>query len=160
MKKYCLLLLLIFILCGCNVGKKTQMVAFCEEGVLVKDKCLITESVEPKSIVCEEDGFTLNKESKKCERVVSIPANRRVGCKDEENYVLKNGACIPKNGKGPRKYKISIYSCPDSGRLNKNQCEFVDEKTPIITCDQGYEVNEEKAVCEKKTYKDPLYKKE
>ena len=142
---------------GC--GKKEQMVEVCEEGTKIDNKCQIIESVPPKSIACEDEGFTLNKESKKCERVVSIPANRRIGCKDEENYYLKNGACYPKSGKGVRKYKVSIYSCPDSGRLNKNKCEFVDEQNPVITCEEGFEVNVEKAVCEKTTYKDPILKK-
>ena len=149
-------------LCGCGNQKQVKIVKYCENGNPVYSdkekteisKCEIIDSVEPTSITCEDEDFTYNEETKKCENIISIPANRRLGCKDEEKYVLKNGACHPKNGKGAVKYKINVYSCPESGTLNGKNCDFVDENDPEIECPEGYEANLKTAMCEHITYEE------
>ena len=161
MKRLLICLLLIVLLCGCN-QKQVKMVKYCENGTPVYDenktdivKCEIVTTARPLRIECEDEDFTYNEESKKCENILSIPANRRLGCKDEEKYELKNGACYPKKGvKGGVKYKINIYSCPESGTLNGKNCEFIDEHDPVIECPKGYEVNLKIAKCDKKTYEE------
>ena len=160
MKKVYVLLILLLLLCACGKSNDAQhkIVKYCENGEPVYkegseeiEKCAITKKEEPLKIVCEED-FTYNKETKKCEHTISIPANKRIGCKDEENYELRNGACYPKNGKGGTKYRTSIYSCPDTGKLNGTKCDFVDQVEPEVTCPEGYEVKE--AECVNVTYEE------
>ena len=163
MKKKFILLLFIVLLCGCgknNQQKEVKMVKYCENGILENDKCKVINSVEPENITCEDEDFKFNKETRKCEHTISIPANRRVGCKDEENYTLKNGACVPKSGKGASKYRINIYSCPDSGTLNGSKCDFVDEQEALFECPQGYEKNVDKAVCEITVFEEVKEKEE
>ena len=155
-KRFFFWLLIVLLLFGCgkkNEVKETKIVKYCEAGELEEDKCKIVNSVDPVSITCEDD-FEFNEETRKCENTISIPANRRIGCKDEENYELKNGACYPKSGKGATKYRINIYTCPDSGTLIDNMCEFVDEQDAVVVCPEGYEVNKNKAICEAIIYED------
>jgi len=161
--KYLLLLLLLLVLCGCGKsnsqsGKKN--VQYCENGTLENGKCKVANTIDPVSITCEDGDFNFNEETRKCENVISIPANRRIGCKDEENYTLKNGACYPKNGKGGVKYKVNLYSCPDSGTLNGSNCDFVDQQDAEVVCPEGYTVNVDKATCEKYTYEEVKEKEE
>ena len=152
-------------LCACGKKEETKapvIVRYCENGepIYKEDnkeeivKCEITETIEPVKISCEDEDFTFNKETKRCENTISIPANKRIGCKDEENYELRNGACHPKSGKGKVQYRINIYSCPESGKLNGSKCDFVDEQKAIVECKEGYEPNTDKAICEKKTYEE------
>ena len=162
MKKVYVLLILLLLLCACGKSNDAQrkIVKYCENGEPVYkevgskeiEKCAITNKVDATSIACEDEEFKFNKETKKCENTISIPANKRIGCKDEENYELKNGACYPKNGKGGVKYRTSFYSCPDTGTLNGTKCDFVDQVDPIVTCPEGYDVKD--AECVKVTYEE------
>ncbi len=162
-KRFFFLLLIVLLLFGCgkkNDVKELKTVKYCENGELEEDRCKVVNTVEATSITCEEEEFEFNKETRKCENTISIPANRRIGCKDEENYELRNGACYPKSGKGATKYRVNIYTCPDSGELKDNMCEFVDEQDAIVVCPEGYEVNKEKATCEIVTYEEVKTKTE
>lgn len=153
-----MILFVLLFLCGCTETKKeeTGKNYYCNYGELDGNKCKVVLSVEPDEVICEDDNFTFNEESRKCENVISIPANRRIGCKDEENYTLRDGACHPNDGKGGVKYRVNLYTCPDSATLNGNQCEFVDESEPKIKCQSGYEVNKKFAKCDIIIYEDAL----
>ncbi len=160
MKKAVILFLFIFLLCSCQIKKQeVKIVKYCNKGTLVNDMCEEIHSIAPTNIVCEED-FTYNKETKKCERSLDIPANKRLGCDDEEHYELRGGACHPKNGKGVIKYRKYFYSCPETGKLSGKRCIFTDQQDPILTCKEGYKANVEKATCEKKVSYKPLEKQE
>ncbi len=160
-RKIILLIVFVLLIVGCGKNNKDiKLVKYCENGELVEDKCKIVKNVDPVSITCDDESFKFNKETRKCEHIIAIPANRRIGCKDEENYVLRNGACYPKSGKGATKYRVNIYTCPDSGTLKDNKCEFVDEQEAVVVCPEGYKVNKEKATCEVITYEKVKTKQE
>jgi len=149
-------------LCSCGKSNKPEvkMVKYCTKGTLVDNKCEDVQSIEPTSVICEDEDFKYNKETKKCENYLDLPANKRLGCDDEEHYELKGGACHPKNGKGKIKYRKYFYSCPDTAKLSGKRCIFTDQQDPVLTCKEGYTANVEKATCDKKIYYQPSEKQE
>ncbi len=170
MKKTILLIILCFLLCSCSKNelenkepvKKVEY--YCENGTLVENRCKIVEQV--KAIVDCPDGFPFNEELKTCAKIVAIPAPGKYTC--IEGYKLKGGKCISEisydkiDGKCPAdkklyngeckdiKYRVYEYYCPE-GTLNKDKCEFPDEKKTEISCPEGYTINKKNVTCEKIT---------
>lgn len=164
-----IIVLCICILFLCSCGKK-EMEFYCEEGVLKGSRCLITEEKNAE-YTCEE-GFNFNEESKKCENIISVQASYDIVC--DGGYYLENGKCISEedlpynNGmcsgsiyQGKCKdirYRYKAYHCL-YGTLNNetNKCDLVDERNPIETkCDDEYEYNKKKKVCERSHYTEAL----
>lgn len=173
MKKVICLLLLLFIITGCNKEKVINVTIeqYCESGTPDNGKCRVINSIEA-DVTCPED-FPINRESKYCERVVSIVAERFFTC--DGGFTLNSGKCIsnetyPKDEAGKCtgdyklyngeckeiRYRVQGYKCPQ-GNLNTetNMCEFPDQKTPVVTCPEGYTVNQNNLTCETISYEEP-----
>lgn len=170
MKKVLLLLLLAIIVTGCGEEKVINITIeqYCENGTPENGQCKVVTSI-PAETGCPE-GFPLNPESKYCERVISTIAERYVTC--DPGFTLVSGKCIsdetyPKNEQGrcnsehtsingeckEVRYRVQAYRCP-MGNLNEetHNCDFPDQKTPEVTCPEGYIINMENLTCDTITY--------
>lgn len=148
---------------------------YCENGEFKNGQCEVITSI-PAETTCPE-GFPINLESHYCERVVSVQARPYDAC--DPGFKLTGGRCIseasspkdengacpdglsPLNGECKEiRYRYVAYRCP-SGTLNSetNKCEFADQKTPVVTCPEGYIVNAENLTCDVIAY-EPVKERE
>lgn len=170
MKKVIILLCCILFITGCGKEKviNVTLEQYCENGIPENGKCKVVTSV-PAEVSCP-DGFPLNPDSKYCERVVSVIAERYMTC--DPGFTLSSGKCIsdqvyPKNEQGrcdsaytsingecrEVRYRLLAYRCP-MGTLNEqtHNCDFPDQKTPEFSCPEGTIKNDDNLTCDTISY--------
>ena len=163
MKKIRVLLILIciFLVCGCGnkeeeVVEEHIPVPTCEKGEMTPaGNCKIVTSMDPK-VTCPS-GFDYNKESHKCEYIISIPAQGEYYCAD--GYTLTSGKCINKETKDVQ-YRKKRWICPAGGKVNGKNCDIADQKDVLkFECtDSTYTFNQETYMCEIISYEDAVLK--